>query len=55
MDPRFEIQNNLPKCDLTVDKSPSKIDIPKLMNDFQNCIKPIVEKWKGNVKSVTLK
>ncbi|EFP00313.1 hypothetical protein CRE_18799 [Caenorhabditis remanei] len=55
MDPRFEIQNNLSKCDLTVDKSPSKIDIPKLMNDFQNCIKPIVEKWKGDVKSINTK
>uniref|UniRef100_A0A1I7U2F1 Methyltransf_21 domain-containing protein n=1 Tax=Caenorhabditis tropicalis TaxID=1561998 RepID=A0A1I7U2F1_9PELO len=51
MDPRFEKLNKLSACDLSVDKVPSKIDIPKLMDSFQKCITPIVEKWRGDLKS----
>uniref|UniRef100_A0A1I7U2F9 Methyltransf_21 domain-containing protein n=1 Tax=Caenorhabditis tropicalis TaxID=1561998 RepID=A0A1I7U2F9_9PELO len=51
MDPRFEKLNKLPACDLSVDKVPSKIDIPKLMDSFQKCITPIVEKWRDDVKA----
>lgn len=54
MDPRFETLNKLPKCDLTVDKNPSKIGIPKIMEQFQKCIRPIVEKWKGDVKGINI-
>ncbi|CAO4364482.1 unnamed protein product [Caenorhabditis nigoni] len=55
LDPRFEKLNNLPKCDLSVDKSPSKIDTPQVMESFQKCIRPIVEKWKGDLKSINTK
>ncbi|PIC44513.1 hypothetical protein B9Z55_004856 [Caenorhabditis nigoni] len=55
LDPRFEKLNKLPKCDLSVDKSPSKIDTPQVMEAFQKCIRPIVEKWKGDLKSINTK
>ncbi|KAF1754124.1 hypothetical protein GCK72_020682 [Caenorhabditis remanei] len=55
LSPRFEELNKLPECDLTVDKSPMKIDISKLMEDFQNCIRPIVDQWKGDVKAMNTK
>ncbi|CAL2043859.1 unnamed protein product [Caenorhabditis brenneri] len=55
MDPRFEKLNKLPQCDLSVDKEPSKVDISKLMDDFQRCITPIVEQWRDDVKGINTK
>lgn len=52
MDPRFEELEKLPTCDLTVDKTPQKIGIPKLMDSFQDCIRPIVNEWKNDLKAV---
>lgn len=52
MDPRFEELNKLPECDLTIDKSPSRIDTTNLMNEFQKCIRPIVDQWKNDVKAI---
>eukprot|EP00081_Caenorhabditis_elegans_P017257 NP_497379.1 Uncharacterized protein CELE_Y82E9BL.12 [Caenorhabditis elegans] len=51
MDPRFEELEKLPTCDLTVDKTSQKIDIPKLMDSFQDCIRPIVNEWKNDLKA----
>lgn len=53
MDPRFEVLNNLPICDLSTDKTGSKVDIPQLMERFQRCIIPIVSRWRGNVAAVS--
>ncbi|PIC22397.1 hypothetical protein B9Z55_016472 [Caenorhabditis nigoni] len=49
MDPRFEKLQKLPECDLTVDKKPSRVDTIRLMDNFQKCINPIVERWRDNV------
>ncbi|UMM31702.1 hypothetical protein L5515_005787 [Caenorhabditis briggsae] len=49
MDPRFEKLQKLPDCDLTVDKKLSRVDTLRLMDTFQKCINPIVERWRDNV------
>lgn len=53
MDPRFEKLEQLPTCDLSVDKENSRIDIPKLMESFQKCITPIVNQWRDDLKAVS--
>ncbi|CAL2042709.1 unnamed protein product [Caenorhabditis brenneri] len=49
LDPRFEILEKLPKCQYSEEPS---TDTSKLMNSFQKCIKPIVERWRGNVEAI---
>ncbi|ULU04602.1 hypothetical protein L3Y34_017395 [Caenorhabditis briggsae] len=55
MDPRFYDMLKLPQCDLTKDKVPSKINIKEAMNQFQQCVRPIVERWRGDIKSMNTK
>ncbi|PIC22360.1 hypothetical protein B9Z55_016447 [Caenorhabditis nigoni] len=52
MDPRFEKLQKLPDCDLTVDKVSSRVDTKRLMDNFQKCINPIVERWRDNVNAI---
>ncbi|ULT85948.1 hypothetical protein L3Y34_005968 [Caenorhabditis briggsae] len=52
MDPRFEKLQKLPDCDLTVDKKLSRVDTLRLMDTFQKCINPIVERWRDNVDAI---
>ncbi|CAI2355280.1 unnamed protein product [Caenorhabditis sp. 36 PRJEB53466] len=52
LDPRFEVLNSLPACDLTVDKQSPSLDPTKLMNAFQKCINPIVGRWKNDVAAI---
>ncbi|CAO4364481.1 unnamed protein product [Caenorhabditis nigoni] len=55
MDPRFYDMLKLPQCDLTKDKIPSKINIKEAMDQFQKCVRPIVERWRGDIKSMNTK
>ncbi|EGT51730.1 hypothetical protein CAEBREN_06118 [Caenorhabditis brenneri] len=52
LDPRFRILERLPECQLSDASEENRLDTSKLMNSFQKCIKPIVERWRGNVAAI---
>ncbi|EGT32067.1 hypothetical protein CAEBREN_26013 [Caenorhabditis brenneri] len=49
LDPRFKLLEKLPKCQYSEEHP---LDTSKLMDSFQKCIKPIVERWRGNVAAI---
>ncbi|CAB3396705.1 unnamed protein product [Caenorhabditis bovis] len=47
LDPRFEMINNLPTCDLTQDRIPMTNNATAVMDAFQACMRPLIEQYRG--------
>ncbi|CAB3397762.1 unnamed protein product [Caenorhabditis bovis] len=54
LDPRYEKLNSLPQCDLSKDRDVIVNNVTQIVDAFHDCIKPIVEQWRGKPHQMIL-